>query len=146
MGAEKDSFTNGKEYDMDAEKRTVFRLFMVAAAIGLLISAGCASSKMTAKESGEKIFQADKSYTEAKDGNASMNAKEALAVAEEKLAKAKEAFSRKKYEEASRMAELSMADADFAKAKATTQKQLNEVEEIKKVNNALLQEIRQTTN
>jgi hypothetical protein len=44
------------------------------------------------------------------------------------------------------MAELSIADAEFAKAMATTRKQLNEVEEIKKVNNALLQEIRQTTN
>ncbi len=131
---------------MGGKKKTVLRMFMLAAAVGLLITAGCASSKMTAKESGEKIFQAEKSFSEAKDGNASMNAKDALAVAEGKLAQAKEAFSKKKYEEATRLAEQAVADAEYAKAKATTQKQRNEAEEIKKVNNALLQEIRQMSN
>jgi hypothetical protein len=69
-----------------------------------------------------------------------------LAVAEGKLAKAKEAFGKQNYVGASMLAEQSVADAEFAKAKATTQKQLNAAEEIKKVNNALLQEIRQMTN
>jgi len=145
-GIATDSFINGKEHHMDGEKRTVFRMLMLAAVVGLLISAGCASSKITAKESGEKIFQAEKSFSEAKDGNASMNAKEALAVAEAKLAKAKEAFGKKNYDGASMLAEQAVADAEYAKAKATTQKQRNEAEEIKKVNNALLQEIRRMTN
>lgn len=131
---------------MDGEKTTVFRMFLLVAAVGLLISAGCASSKITAKESGEKIFQAEKSFLGAKDGNASVNAKEALAVAEGKLANAKEAFAKEDYAGASMLAEQAAADSEYAKAKAMTQKQLNEVAEMQKVNDALRQEIRQMAN
>jgi len=126
---------------MDVRKSRIQRMFGVLAVIGLLFAVGCASSKMTAQMSGEKIFQADKAFSVAKDGNASQNAKEALAVAEGKLAKAKDAFAKKNYEKAADLAEQAVVDADYAKARATTQKNLDIAEGIKKDTNALRQEI-----
>ena len=92
---------------------------------------GCASTKTTAQLSGEKIFRADKAFSDAKDGNASLNAKDALAVAEGKLAKAKDAFGQN-FDEATNLAEQAVVDADYAHAKATTQKSLKIAEEIRK--------------
>jgi len=127
---------------MDGKKRRIRQGFGVLVVIGLLFAVGCASSEMTAKTSGERIFRADKVYLEAKDGDASRNAKEALAVAEGKLAKAKEAFGKENYEDAARLAEQVEVDVQYALAKATTQKSLNTAEEIKKNNDTLRQEIR----
>jgi len=126
---------------MDGKIRRIQQVFGVIAVIGLLFAIGCASSKMTAKSSGERIFEADKVYLAAKDGDASVNAKEALAVAEGKLAKAKEAFGKEDYEEAARLSDQAVVDVEYALAKAKTQKSLNAAEEIKKNNEALRQEI-----
>ena len=127
---------------MDGKKRRVQQVFVVVTVIGLLFAAGCGSSKkMTAQISGEKIFRAEKAFTDAKEGNASKNAKEALAVAEGKLAKAKDAFAKKNYEEAADLAEQAVVDAEYARARATTQKNLDIAEGIKKDTNALRQEI-----
>jgi len=129
---------------MDGKKRGIRQVFVVVTVIGLLFAAGCGSSKkMTAQTSGEKIFTAGKAYMDAKDGPASKNAKEALAVAEGKLLKAREAFAKKNYEEATKMAEQTMVDLEYAKARATTQKNLDTAEGIKKDTNALRQEIEQ---
>jgi hypothetical protein len=115
---------------MDGKKRRIQQVFVVMGVIGLLFAVGCGSSnKMTAQISGEKIFQADKAFTEAKDGNASQNAQDALAVAEGKLAKAKDAFAVKNY--------------DYARAKATTRKNLDIADGIKKETEALRREIQQ---
>ena len=98
---------------------------------------------MTAQMSGEKIFRADKAFSVAKDGNASQNAKDALAVAEGKLAKAKDAFAKKNFEEAADLADQAVVDAEYARARATTQKSLKIAEGIRKENDALRQEIEQ---
>jgi hypothetical protein len=127
---------------MDGKKRSIQQVFVVMMVVGLLFAVGCGpSKKMTAQTSGEKIFQADKAYSEAKDGNASQNAQDALAVAEGKLSKAKNAFAEKNYEEAADLAEQAVVDADYAKAKATTRKNLDIAEGIKKDTEALRQEI-----
>lgn len=128
---------------MDGKKRRIQQVFVVVAVLGLLFEVGYASSKMTAQLSGEKIFRADKAFSDAKDGNASLNAKDALAVAEGKLANAKDAFAKQNFDEAANLAEQAVVDANYAQAKATTQKSLNVAEEIKKNNDALRQEIRQ---
>jgi hypothetical protein len=129
---------------MDGKKRRIQQVFVVMGVIGLLFAVGCGSSnKMTAQISGEKIFQADKAFTEAKDGNASQNAQDALAVAEGKLAKAKDAFAVKNYEEAADLAEQAVVDADYARAKATTRKNLDIADGIKKETEALRREIQQ---
>ena len=127
---------------MDGKKRRIQQVFVVVTVIGLLFAAGCGSSKkMTAQMSGEKIFQADKAFSDAKEGNASQNAKDALAVAEGKLAKAKDAFAKQNFDEAANLAEQASVDAEYAQAKATTQKSLNIAEGIRKNNDALRQEI-----
>ena len=128
---------------MDGKKRRIQQVFVVVTVIGLLFAVGCAAPKTTAQLSGEKIFRADKAFSDAKDGNASLNAKEALAVAEGKLASAKDAFAKQNFDEAANLAEQAAVDADYAHAKATTQKSLNISEEIWKSNDALRQEIRQ---
>jgi hypothetical protein len=131
---------------MDGEKRRIRQVFIVVAVIGLLFTAGCAAPKTTAQLSGEKIFRADKAFSDAKDGNASLNAKDALAVAEGKLAKAKDAFAKQNFDEAANLAEQAVVDAEYAQAKATTQKSLNIAEEKRKNNDSLRQEIRQMSN
>jgi hypothetical protein len=128
---------------MDGNKRRIQQVFVVVTVIGLLFVVGCAASKSTAQLSGEKIFRADKAFSDAKDGNASLNAKDALAVAEGKLANAKDAFGKQNFDEAANLAEQAAVDAEYAKAKATTQKNLNIAEERRKNNDALRQEIRQ---
>lgn len=128
---------------MNVRNRRIQQMFGFMAVLGLLFTAGCASSKTTANLSGEKIFEAEKAVSVARDGNASVNAKEELGVAEEKLAKAKASFSKENYEEAANLAELAIVDAGYAGEKAATQKKLNALEEMKKSNEALRQEIRQ---
>ncbi len=131
---------------MDEKKRRIRRVFVVVGVIGLLFAVGCGSSmKMTAQTSGEKIFRADKAFSDAKDGNASKNAPDDLAVAQGKLAAAKDAFAKQNYDEAARLAEQTVVDADYAKARATTRKNMDIAEGIKKETNALRQEIERTT-
>jgi hypothetical protein len=131
---------------MDGEKGRIQQVLIVVTVIGLLFAVGCAAPKTTAQLSGEKIFRADKAFSDAKDGNASLNAKDALAVAEGKLASAKDAFAKQNFDEAARLAEQAAVDAEYAQAKATTQKSLNIAEEKRKNNESLRQEIRQMSN
>lgn len=129
---------------MDGKNRRIRQVFVVVGVIGLLFAVGCGSSrKMTAQMSGEKIFQADKAFSDAKDGNASRNAPDDLAVAQGKLDAAKDAFSKENYDEAARLAEQTVVDAEYALARAKTRKNLDIAEGIKKETNALLQEIQQ---
>lgn len=128
---------------MDGNKRRIQQGFVVLTVIGLLFSVGCAAPKTTAQLSGEKIFRADKAFSDAKEGNAFLNAKDALAVAEGKLANAKDAFAKQNFDEAANLAEQAVVDAEYAQAKATTQKSLNIAEERRKNNDALRQEIQQ---
>jgi hypothetical protein len=131
---------------MDEKKRRIRQVFVVVGVIGLLFAVGCGSSmKMTAQTSGEKIFQADKAFSDAKDGNASKNAPDDLAVAQGKLAAAKDAFAKQNYDEAARLAEQTVVDADYAQARATTRKNMDIAEGIKKETNALRQEIERMT-
>ena len=131
---------------MDGKKRWVRQVFVVVGVVFVLFAAGCGSSmKMTAQTSGERIFQADKAFLDAKDNNASLNAPDDLAVAQKKLAAAKDAFAKQNYDEAARLAEQTVADAEYARARATTKKNLDIAEGIKKETDALRQEIERMT-
>jgi len=132
---------NRKEHQMDVKKRRSRQVFGVVAVIGLLFVVGCASSRMNANISGEKIFQAEKTVSDAKESNAVLNATDDIAVAQEKLAKAKDAFGKQNYEEAANMAEQASVDADYARAKATTVKNRKMADEMKKNIDTLRQEI-----
>ena len=128
---------------MDGKKRRIQQVFVVVTVIGLLFAVGCAAPKTTAQLSGEKIFRAEKAFSDAKEGNASLNAKDALAVAEGKLMNAKDAFAKQNFDEAANLAEQAAVDAEFARAKSTTNKRMNNAEVIKKNNDTLRQELQQ---
>lgn len=128
---------------MDGKKRRIQQVFVVVTVIGLLFAVGCAAPKTTAQLSGEKIFRAEKAFSDAKEGNASLNAKDALAVAEGKLMNAKDAFAKQNFDEAANLAEQAAVDAEYARAKSTTNKHMNNAEVIKKNNDTLRQELQQ---
>ncbi len=78
---------------------------------------------------------------EAEEGNGSINAPVELKTAEDKLAAAKAAFKKKDYDEATRLAEQTSVDADFPKAKGTSEKAKRKAEEIRQNIRFLRQEI-----
>lgn len=128
---------------MGACRHGIRQAFWLLAAFGLLFMIGCGSTKITAKAAGEKIFQAESAVSDARDGNASVNAKQELGVAEEKLATAKVAFGREDYTGAANLAELAVVDAQYAGERATTQKNLNLLDAMKKENDVLRKEIQE---
>lgn len=104
---------------MDGKKRWTL-LSVVAAVVVLSISAGCSS--MNANLAGEKVSRGEKAVADAKVSNAILNAPEDLAVAEGKLAQAKDMLAKQNYEEAARLADQASVDAEYARARATTEK------------------------
>jgi cell division protein FtsB len=123
---------------MDGKKRKMQRLSVFVAAVGLLLAGGCAANGTL---STEKILQGDRAISDAKQGNASLNAPVEIKRAEDKVAEAKTAFANKEYEKAIRLAEQASVDADYARAKATTEKSKKTAEEMRQNIQALRQEI-----
>ncbi len=123
---------------MDGKKRKMQRLSVFVAAVGLLLAGGCATHGTL---STEKILQGDMAISDAKQGNASLNAPVEIKWAEDKLAEAKTAFANKEYEKFIRLAEQASVDADYARAKATTGKSKETTGERQQNIRALRQEI-----
>ncbi len=67
-------------------------------------------------------MHSDEAVRKAAEGNATLNAPDALKVAEGKLDQAREAFTKKDFDEAARLAEEASIDADYARSKATSEK------------------------
>jgi hypothetical protein len=106
--------------------------------LSILWLSGCSGF---AASSRQKISEGDKALTEAKGSNATVNAPVELKAAEDKLAQAKAAFAKKDYDSADRLAEQALADVDYARTKATTEKVKKEAEEISQNIKTLRQEI-----
>ena len=119
-------------------KRKHLQLFLVAAALGLTVAAGCATSSIL---SSQKISQGDKAITDAQLRNASVSVPEELKTAEEKLAQAKQAQANRDYEWATRLAEQASVDADYARARATLEKAKKAVDEMQKRTKVLREEV-----
>jgi hypothetical protein len=124
-------------------KKTGILLSLVAAVAVLFMAGGCTS--MNATLAGEKVSAGEKAVADAREGNAILNAPDDLAIAQGKLAQAKEAFSRQNYEEAARLADQASVDADYARARATTQKNRKTAEDMKRNIETLRQEIGRMT-
>jgi len=114
------------------------QLLAVVAAFGLLLTSGCATDGTV---SSQKIQAGEKAITDAKKGNASVNAPAELNAAEENLSKAREAQAKKEYEKAARLAERASIDAEFARTKATMEKAKKPVVEMQKNIEVMRQEI-----
>jgi septal ring factor EnvC (AmiA/AmiB activator) len=122
---------------MKGTKRKIVPVFAVVAVFGFLL-AGCASNGTL---STQKVSVGEKAISDAKVGNASLNAPAELNMAEGKMFQAKEALAKKEYEKAARLAEQASIDAEYARAKASTAKTKKTVEEMRKNIDDLRQEI-----
>ena len=124
---------------MEGEKRRIGILFVLALAAGLLFAAGCGgTSQIVAKG---KVYEGEKAVNEAKTSNASLNAPVELVAAEGKLSAAKEMFLREEYDAAARLADEASVDAEYARAKATTEKNRKAAEEMRENIEVLRKEI-----
>jgi hypothetical protein len=114
------------------------QMFVGIAALGLLLMSGCTTFATLPRE---KILLGEKALTDAKESNASLNAPVEFKAAEDKLAEAKAAFSKKDYDKAARLAEQVSVDADYARAKGTSDKANKKAEELRQNIKKLRQEI-----
>jgi len=125
---------------MNGCRKSIQILILIFLAKGLLLSIGCATSNWPVT-SGPKISQGEKAIAEAKERDASIEAPDALKAAEEKLSLAKKEFAGGWHRNASRLAEEATVDADYARAKATTEKDKKTVKELMENIDALRQDI-----
>jgi hypothetical protein len=109
-------------------------LFAVVAAF----AAGCAGNGTIAAS---KVSEGDKAVRVAREADATVRAPAELKLAEDKLAQARLALDDKDYERAARWAEEASVDADYARAKAVSEKQRNVVAEMQRNIDALRREI-----
>ena len=119
-------------------KRIILSLFVVVMALSILWLSGCSG---LAASSRQKISEGDKALIEAMESNATVNAPVELKAAEDKLEQAKAAFGQKDYGTADRLAEQALADVDYARAKASSEKVKKEAEAIRQNIKTLRQEI-----
>jgi len=127
----------GKETRM--EKTRTLHLFSAAAALGVMLTLGCATSSMP---SAQKISQGERAIRDAQFGNASVSAPDELKVAEEKLADARQAQAKRDYEKATRLAEEAFVDAEVARARAALEKAKRAVSEMQRKTEALREQVR----
>jgi capsule polysaccharide export protein KpsE/RkpR len=125
---------------MDGRKRNTRHLIGGALAIGALLSFGCATQNWPII-SKQMISQGEKAINEARAGTASMDAPEELKAAEEKLSLAKKEFAEGWHNNASRLAKEAAVDAEYARAKATSEKEKQTVKEMQANIDTLRQEI-----
>ncbi len=119
-------------------EKGIHKLLAVVMGLSILWLSGCSGLK---ESSQQKISEGDKAFMEAKESNASVNAPAELRAAEDKLGEAKAAFEKKDYSTAYRLAEQALVDADYARAKGTTEKVRKEAETLRQNINTLRQEI-----
>jgi hypothetical protein len=125
---------------MDGRKRNIQHLIGGVLAVGALLSVGCATQNWPII-SKQMISQGEKAINEAKAGTASMDAPDELKAAEEKLSLAKKEFANGWHNNASRLAKEAAVEAEYARAKATTEKEKQTVKEMQVNIDALRREI-----
>jgi hypothetical protein len=125
---------------MNGRRKSIQILILIFLAKGLLLSIGCATTNWPITST-QKISVGEKAIAEAKANNAAIEAPDALKSAEEKLSQAKKEFAGGWHRDASRFAEEAAVDADYARAKATTEKDKKAVKELMENIDALRQEI-----
>ena len=114
------------------------KLFIGVMCLSILWLSGCGGLDALSRQ---KISDGDKALSEAKESNATVNAPAELKAAESKLGEAKAAFDKKDYSTAYRLSEQALADADYARAKGTTEKTKKEAEGLRQNIKTLRQDI-----
>lgn len=107
-------------------------------AVSSLVAAGCASKgTLTA----EKLAVVENAISEAREGTARTSAPLELRSAEEKLEAARAAVKEEEFDTANRIADEALADADYAKAKASSVKSKKMADNLRQSIKALKEEI-----
>jgi hypothetical protein len=125
---------------MDGRKRNIQHLIGGVLAVGALLLGGCSPTNWPII-SKQMISQGEKAVNEAKGGNASMGAPDELKAAEEKLSLAKKEFANGWHNNASRLAKEAAVEAEYAQAKARSEKEKRTVKEMQVNIETLRQEI-----
>jgi len=126
---------------MEGRKGNIPYLIGCALAVCALFSVGCATQNWPVI-SKQKIIQGEKEINEAKAGTASMDAPDELKAAEEKLSLAKKEFANGWHNNASRLAEEAAVEAEYARAKANSEKEKQTLKEIQANIDTLRREIK----
>lgn len=129
--------------DMRSQHGIMRGLIGAVAVAGLLLSTGCATTYYQKGEASQLIGQGEKVSHEARALNAESIAKAELKEAEEKLSKARIAFGQEWFEQAGRLAEEGLAAAEYAHAKAVSEKARMDAEEVRRNLEVLRREIEQ---
>jgi len=119
-------------------KRGIHKLFVVVLGLSILWLSGCSGFDAFSRQ---RISEGDKALNEARESNASLNAPAELKAAEDKLAAAKTAFGKKNYDEATRLADQALVDADYARVKGVTEKEKKKAEDLRQNIKTTRQEI-----
>ncbi|TRX03311.1 DUF4398 domain-containing protein [Candidatus Methylobacter oryzae] len=115
--------------------KTLFRVGPPTAVAGLLLLAGCASEPPR-----DLLAQAELAIQNAERAGTSQYEPGLLSNARAKLNRANKKVDEDENDEARRMAEEAIADANLANAKAEAAKETNQADEMKKAIEALKQE------
>lgn len=111
--------------------------------LGMLWLGGCGSSVPIPTE---KLASVETAIVSAKDKEAPTYAALELMKAEKKLAEAKDLIAKEEYEEASRLLDLALSDAQLAEAKADTERTRKIKDELRDSVDTLQKEIDRNQN
>ena len=123
---------------MERVRRQTFGAVAVVVLIALMAT-GCAFSD--GPLSSVKVGQAERAVEEAKQSNASVNSAAEMKMAEDKLTAARAAMAQNEYKDAIDLAEASLADADYARARSVSVRVEKAVAEQKQNIQTLRQEL-----
>jgi hypothetical protein len=126
------------------KKRTKidYLMFGILLTFGLVLAVGCGGK---AAMSIEKISNAERAISDARESNAIVHAPLDLKLAEDKLAAAKETGAREEYIAANRLADEAILDADYARARSRAFKAEQILKEMRSSIDALRKEIESTS-
>lgn len=132
-----------RSVEMRIRNRVMLGVVGGLAVAGLLLSTGCATRNFRKDEAGQMITQGQKSVLEAEGANATATARAELEEARGKLSEAQKAYDQTLYDQAGRLAEEGAAAADYARAKAVSEKSRTDAEEVRRHLETLLRQIEQ---
>jgi hypothetical protein len=115
----------------------------VGVAFTALLAAGCAGQTRSA--STEKILAAERAVRDATQSEAALTAASDLETAQTKLGQAKAAAESRSWEDAGRLADEAHADAEYARARAVSQKSTTTTQQMRRNVQLLRQELERTT-
>ena len=114
---------------------------VVGLTLVVLLAAGCSGARVAATE---KLTAAQRAVGEATQSEAAISAAPEMQSAEAKLAQAKTAANDRSWRDAGRLADEAYADAEYARAQATTQRARKSTEDMRQNVQLLRRELERT--